>query len=217
MKGFLPAWIAIPLTERYNNLIDFSFFGRTSYNKGIFSYSRQQLLDRAYVWGGIIIGAAATAYADQSLREESAPFSLILEMIIGACIGGYITHEQIMRPKIYHRKGLIKECNNAQQRICHWLEEKGVAPEKANPLFDVIHKISAKTDEQANATMTLVNRKQAMNRLEIFVNDNGANELKEFFSTPLENQWATINLMKVAEAKRELSIESANPPQASRH
>lgn len=222
MRGFLPPWIAIPLTERWNNLIDFSFFGRTSYNKGVLHYSKQQVVDRAYIWAAIIGGVVTANILDKTLREEPSMLYMTLEMLLAAGLSGYLAHEQIMRPRINHRKSLMNETDETQQRILAAIPEEwsDIKSRLTDNLIPSIYALSAKTADQANATMTLVLRKQAMERLEFLVKNRDYQEndasISDFFRLERNEQLDLLKeidlSMPCSEILNKISANSALAP-----
>ncbi|KGP62836.1 hypothetical protein EP47_14235 [Legionella norrlandica] len=174
MPGFLPSWIANPLTNFFGNRIDFSNFGRTTQEQGITNYSSRQLLDRAYIWGGIIIGGAAGYFLRQQLHEEASSAALALYLAAGVTTGFLITHGQVSSARIRHRQNLIDEANNLKATIADkltvYLDKLDEADKKdvkiaIETVIDKISHLSLSNTDRSNATLTLVKRKTGLSNL----------------------------------------------------
>jgi hypothetical protein len=176
MAGFLPYWIANPLTNFFGNRIDFSNFGRSTQEKGLSpsNYSTQQLLDRAFIWGGIIVGGAAGYFLKQQLQEEGSPYATALSITAGVLAGFFLTHAKVSQARVSHRMHLIEQINGIESGIKNCLDsyltrcdEDDRAPVRANimSLIEDIKQYSLSNQERSNATLTLLKRKAGLEHL----------------------------------------------------
>lgn len=173
MPGILPIGIANQLTGFFGNRIDFSNFGRTSTTKGITSYSQQQVLDRAYIWGGIIVGAAAGAILKKCLSDSKSYGPLALCMSAGVLAGFFYTHKKVMQHKLNVRNQLINEAGEIKLKIESELaklatkfsvdaDTASYLKQRIPQVIQVVSNYSMSTNDRSNATFTLFKQKNAL-------------------------------------------------------